>query len=100
MKRLIKSGVMREFRQILRSLLLVSAFFCAWQTCYAADTTDELKLVNEVSGGKMFNTGDDTIQVLQLKGSWFEMGQQYGALTKTGCSKSGVRSSSRRSTKS
>jgi len=32
----------------------------------------------------MFNTGDDVIQVLQLQGSWFEMGQQYGTLTTKG----------------
>ena len=41
-------------------------------------TTNELTLVKESGSGKMFNTGDDLIQVLQLKDSWYEMGQQYG----------------------
>jgi hypothetical protein len=44
--------------------------------------TDSLDLVEELDGGKLFETGDDKIRVLQLKGSWYEMGQQYGALVK------------------
>lgn len=45
-------------------------------------TTNELNLVKESGSGKMFNLGDDLIQVLQLKGSWYEMGQQYGTFAK------------------
>jgi hypothetical protein len=47
-------------------------------------TTNELSQIKESGSGKMFNTGDDVIQVLQLQGSWFEMGQQYGELAKDG----------------
>ena len=45
-------------------------------------TTNELKLIKESGSGKMFNSGDDVIQVLQLQGSWREMGQQYGDVCK------------------
>jgi hypothetical protein len=47
-------------------------------------TTNELALIRESGAGKMFNTGEDVIQVLQLQGSWFEMGRQYGAFAKEG----------------
>ena len=47
-------------------------------------TTNEPKLIKESGAGKMFNTGDDVIQVLQLQGSWREMGQQYGEHAKDG----------------
>ena len=47
-------------------------------------TSNELKLIKESGAGKMFNTGDDVIQVLQLQGSWREMGRQYGAFTQKG----------------
>jgi len=46
--------------------------------------TNELTLIKESGNGKMFNTGDDVIQVLQLQGSWREMGRQYGAFTQKG----------------
>jgi len=45
-------------------------------------TTTGLNLIKESGSGKMFDTGDDKIRVLQLQGSWFEMGQQYGSLVK------------------
>jgi len=45
-------------------------------------TTTDLNLIKESGSGKMFDTGDDKIRVLQLQGSWFEMGQQYGSLVK------------------
>ena len=45
-------------------------------------TTNKLNLVNQSGKGKLFNTGDDKIRVLQLNGSWYEMGQQYGKLAK------------------
>ena len=44
--------------------------------------TNEFSLIKESGSGKMFNTGDDKIRVLQLQGSWREMGQQYGTLVK------------------
>ena len=47
-------------------------------------TTTELTLIKESGKGKMFNTGDDVIQILQLQGSWYEMGQQYGTFAKEG----------------
>jgi len=47
-------------------------------------TANELNPIKESGSGKMFNTGDDVIQVLQLQGSWREMGQQYGAFAKDG----------------
>lgn len=47
-------------------------------------TTNDLHLVQESDAGKMFNTGDDKIQVLQLQGSWREMGKQYGTFAKDG----------------
>jgi hypothetical protein len=46
--------------------------------------TNELSQIKESGKGKMFNTGDDVIQVLQLQGSWFEMGQQYGTFARDG----------------
>ena len=39
-------------------------------------TTDTLSLTKESGAGKSYHTGDDIIRVLQLKGTWFEMGQQ------------------------
>lgn len=47
-------------------------------------TTDTLSLTKESGAGKSYHTGDDIIRVLQLKGTWFEMGQQYGDLGKDG----------------
>ena len=47
-------------------------------------TTNEITLIKESGNGKMFNTGDDVIQILQLQGSWFEMGRQYGTFAKEG----------------
>ena len=46
--------------------------------------TNTLDLIKESGAGRMFDTGDDVIQVLQLQGSWREMGQQYGAFAKDG----------------
>ena len=46
--------------------------------------TNDLDLVQESGAGKMFNTGDEKIQVLQLQGSWREMGQQYGTFARDG----------------
>ena len=46
--------------------------------------SNEMEMIKESGSGKMFNTGDDVIQVLQLSGSWREMGQQYGTFAKEG----------------
>ena len=40
------------------------------------------KLNRESGDGKLYDTGDDMIRVLQIKGSWHEMGVQYGTLAK------------------
>ncbi|WP_416838740.1 C45 family autoproteolytic acyltransferase/hydolase [Haloferax sp. DFSO52] len=45
-------------------------------------TSDELNLLQESGAGKLYDTGDEQIYVLQLSGSWYEMGQQYGELMK------------------
>ena len=45
-------------------------------------TTSTLNLKAESGNGKFYDTGDDKICVLQLKGGWQEMGQQYGTLAK------------------
>ena len=50
----------------------------------SAVVSDDLNLVRESGAGKMLNTGDDLIQVFELEGSWFEMGQQYAAFAKDG----------------
>jgi hypothetical protein len=42
----------------------------------------DLTLVAESGKGKMYSTGEGPIFVLQLQGSWFEMGQQYGDFAK------------------
>lgn len=47
-------------------------------------TSDALELAKESGVGKCFNTGDHLIQVFKLSGTWFEMGQQYGAFAKDG----------------
>jgi len=47
-------------------------------------TTSTLNQQSESGNGKLYDTGDDKICVLQLSGSWFEMGQQYGALKENG----------------
>jgi hypothetical protein len=44
----------------------------------------ELEQIHESGLGKLFNTGDALIQVMRLEGTWFEMGQQYGAFAKEG----------------
>ncbi|MEZ9340651.1 C45 family autoproteolytic acyltransferase/hydrolase [Vibrio splendidus] len=36
----------------------------------------------QFENGTMFETNEDMLFVLQLNGSWYEMGQQYGALSK------------------
>ena len=41
-----------------------------------------LVLVAESGKGKLYDTGDDKIRVMQLNGTWYEMGQQYGNLAK------------------
>ena len=45
-------------------------------------TTSTLNLKAESGNGKFYNTNVEKICVLQLKGSWFEMGQQYAELAK------------------
>jgi len=45
-------------------------------------TTSTLNLKAESGSGKFYDTGDDKICVLHLKGGWYEMGQQYGTLAK------------------
>lgn len=71
--------------QCYRQMLLVS-MICILFTysflvhAYAAETSDVLSLVRESDGGKMFHTGDNTIVVLRLAGTWQEMGRQYGNL--------------------
>lgn len=47
-----------------------------------ATITGDLDLEREVGAGKLYTTGDDKFRVLQAHGSWFEMGQQYGAAAK------------------
>lgn len=49
-----------------------------------AKTTNDFVLAQESGNGKMYDTGDALIRVLQLQGDWREMGQQYGAFTKDG----------------
>ncbi|MBY6095544.1 C45 family autoproteolytic acyltransferase/hydolase [Ferrimonas balearica] len=41
-----------------------------------------LNLKAQHQNGKIFETPDEMLFVLQLAGSWYEMGQQYGALSK------------------
>lgn len=43
-------------------------------------TTSTLTKTAEFQNGTMFETAEEMLYVLQLNGSWFEMGQQYGAL--------------------
>lgn len=45
-------------------------------------TTSTLTLVNQFEDGKIFETQEEMLYVLQLSGSWYEMGRQYGALAK------------------
>ena len=45
-------------------------------------TNSTLTLVKESGAGKLYSTGDNPIFVLQLEGSWREMGQQYGTFAK------------------
>ncbi|GAL27961.1 hypothetical protein JCM19239_3418 [Vibrio variabilis] len=45
-------------------------------------TTSTLTLLNQFEDGKIFETNEEMLYVLQLQGSWFEMGRQYGALAK------------------
>lgn len=47
-------------------------------------TSDALELAKESGVGKCSDTGDHLIQVFRLSGTWFEMGQQYGAFAKDG----------------
>ncbi|MGI9517349.1 MAG: C45 family autoproteolytic acyltransferase/hydrolase [Pirellulaceae bacterium] len=62
------------------TLFLLAAF----QPVELTMANDELTLVGQSGAGKLFNTGDDLIQVMQLEGTWFEMGQQYGTFAKDG----------------
>ncbi|SHI05368.1 C45 family autoproteolytic acyltransferase/hydolase [Ferrimonas marina] len=45
-------------------------------------TATNLTLHKQFEQGKKFTTGDEMLFVLQLSGSWYEMGQQYGTLAK------------------
>lgn len=49
---------------------------------FAETVTDTLTLVASSGEGKLYDTSDDKIRVLQLEGSWYEMGKQYGELAK------------------
>ena len=44
--------------------------------------TSTLNLTAQFEDGKMFETGEEMLYVLQLNGSWYEMGKQYGNLSK------------------
>ncbi|WP_394131729.1 C45 family autoproteolytic acyltransferase/hydolase [Shewanella maritima] len=44
--------------------------------------TSTLKQISVAGNGKMFETGEDMLYVLQLQGSWYDMGKQYGELSK------------------
>ena len=44
-----------------------------------AKTTSLWNLSREAGRGRLFDTGDDLIQVMRLAGSWRDMGRQYGA---------------------
>ena len=45
-------------------------------------TTQNLIKTAQFDNGTMFATDQEMLYVLQLKGSWFEMGKQYGQLSK------------------
>ncbi|WP_112478975.1 hypothetical protein [Vibrio variabilis] len=45
-------------------------------------TTSTLTLLNQFEDGKIFETQEEMLYVLQLSGSWYEMGRQYGVLAK------------------
>ena len=47
-----------------------------------AETTSQQTLIREAGAGKLYDTGDELIQILQLRGSWRQMGRQYGAFAK------------------
>ncbi|GAM55661.1 hypothetical protein JCM19231_725 [Vibrio ishigakensis] len=41
-----------------------------------------LSKLNQFENGTLFETEQEMLYVLQLNGSWYEMGRQYGALSK------------------
>lgn len=43
--------------------------------------TSTLTLKEQFENGKMFETGEEMLYVLQLNGSWYDMGKQYGKLS-------------------
>ncbi|MGR5174995.1 C45 family autoproteolytic acyltransferase/hydrolase [Vibrio parahaemolyticus] len=45
--------------------------------------TSSFKTKAQFENGTMFESGEDMLYVLQLNGSWYEMGKQYGNLSKT-----------------
>ncbi|USD43337.1 hypothetical protein J4N42_22400 [Vibrio sp. SCSIO 43135] len=44
-------------------------------------STSTLNQAAQFENGIMFETGEEMLYVLQLNGSWYEMGKQYGALS-------------------
>lgn len=45
-------------------------------------TTSTLNSIKTFQGGEMFATTEDMLFVLKLEGSWYEMGKQYGELSR------------------
>ena len=63
-------------------MTLVLLAVMTFQVSGAEAVTSTLDLKATSGNGKLYDTGDDKIRVLQLKGTWYEMGQQYGKLAK------------------
>lgn len=63
-------------------MTLVLLAVMTFQVSGAEAATSTLNLKATSGNGKLYDTGDDKIRVLQLKGTWYEIGQQYGKLAK------------------
>jgi len=71
---------MRPERHFL--LASLALFLCLWLSLPACAEGGALREGASFEGGTAYRTADDIYRVLNLSGSWREMGRQYGALAK------------------
>lgn len=71
---------MKRTCRFISVCLVAALFLCLFSSC--ALSADGLIKSTSFEGGTAYRTADDIYWVLDLKGTWREMGRQYGALVK------------------
>jgi hypothetical protein len=67
---------------VLSLLVILSVIVIASPTGYSHEKNGQLVKVMAFEGGTAFRTGDNIYWVLSLRGTWREMGRQYGGLVR------------------